>query len=1193
MSVARIFLTVFLVVWAGGAYSLNAVSKKDINFSRDIRPILSENCFKCHGADEQERKSKLRLDDPEAANQPAKSGHRAWVAGKPQDSELVKRILSTDPDEVMPPPATKKTLTAEQKQMLENWIASGAKYNTHWAFIAPQRPSLPKVKDKQWPQNGIDYFTLSRLEKEGLKPSPQVNRYGLVRRVYLDLIGLPPTPEEADLFVNDTAPKALERLVDRLMDTPQYGERWARRWLDLARYADTNGYEKDRPRSIWPYRDWVIQALNDDMPFDQFTIKQIAGDMVPNATQADRVATGFHRNTMLNEEGGADPLEFRYHAMVDRVSTTGTAWLGLTIGCAQCHTHKFDPITHNEYYGVMALLNNADEPKLEIPTPDSVEKRKAIDAKIVQMEGDLPSKFAVEEVTWEYPLSTATTKAGVSNEKQEDGSWKFGEQDVAEYTFAFTTTKAIEARTLRLETIPHSSLPNQGSGFSTSGNFVLSELHLRISGQDSSGELKPIKLTKATSDFSQVGFGVEKAIDGDLKTGWAVAPQESKKHSAQFDLEKPILLPIGTRCEVRLEQHHGSKHVLGGAKISLGVSVESPIPIEVRRRESLEKSFGAWVKLESSKAIHWEALKPDSAKSNEPILTIQEDRSVLASGDLTKKDTYDVTYKGTAQRITAMRLEALPHPSLPKGGPGRAYYEGPEGDFLLCEFKASSNGKPIKFKSATVDFIKGASGIGSNAGDGTIDDNPLTGWSLGNGDGKPHAAVFILEEPIVLTQDLHINMLFEKYFACSLGRFRLSVTSDAQPAEARGLSTEVEFAMVKPLQERTEADQLLLRRHFYQITPELAEARKDVQKQRDAMLKDPTTLVMSERPAGSTRTTRLHKRGEFLQPLHEVQPGVPSFLPNLDSKQPTNRLNFARWLVSPQNPLTARVTVNRQWHAFFGRGLVRTLEDFGYQGAAPSHPELLDWLAVEFRKKDWSFKQLHKLIVTSATYQQSSELRPDLMDRDPQNILLARGPRYRVDAEMVRDSTLKASGLLSSKIGGASVFPPQPASVTTEGAYGPLTWTASTGEDRYRRSLYTYAKRTAPFAMFNTFDGPSGEACVARREVSNTPLQSLTLMNDVMMVEMAQALGKMIAAQPGDNSAKARALFRRCMTRPPDLAEERMLIDFYTKQMERLNKKELDPSKLSGDKESPHAETAAWVAAARTVLNLDEAITKE
>ncbi len=1186
-------LTICFLTFVGCVISSQAAPRSAPSFNRDIRPILSENCFKCHGADDKGRKSDLRLDDAASSLKPAKSGQRPIIAGRPLESELIKRILSTDPDEVMPPPATKKSLTPEQKQLLRDWVAAGAQYETHWAFVAPQQSKLPKIKSRSWPKNAIDHFILARLEKEGIQPSVPATRHTLVRRVYLDLIGLPPTPEEAEAFVNDKDSKAIENLVDRLMDSPHYGERWARRWLDLARYADTNGYEKDRARSIWPYRDWVIQSLNDDMPFDQFTIKQLAGDMLPNATSGDRIATGFHRNTMLNEEGGADPLEFRYHAMVDRVSTTGTAWLGLTIGCAQCHTHKFDPITHYDYYRVMALLNNADEPKLDLPSSDLKEKQQEIERKIVQLEKELPSKFSIDELTWQTPLMRATTKPGTATHRPADGSWQFDEQEVSSASFAFTIQNDTEVQSFRLETFPSEHLPKKGSGFSASGNFVLSEVRFLISESNSANELAPIKLVKASADFSQSSFGVEKAIDGDIKTGWAISPQESKKHAATFEFGTPIKLTAGTRCEIQFEQQHGAKHVMGGVKLSLGLPIKSSVPLDVRRHQALEKNFEAWLKIEAAKAVQWTTMKPVAAKSNEPILTILDDDSVLASGDQTKKDTYEVSYNTPIRNITAIRLEALPHPSLPRGGPGRAYYEGPEGDFLLCEFKASTAGKPIAIKSATVDYAKGAPSVGPQGGEGTIDDNPLTGWSIGNGDGKPHAAVFVLREPLTSDQGLQLNMLFEKYFACGLGRFRISVTSDQQPAEARGLSSEIESSMVKSQQNRTPSDQINLRQQFLNTAPELAEARKEIQQLRDSIPKPTTTLILSERPAGSTRKTFLHNRGEFLQPLDQVFPAVPAFISKFEPKQPTNRLGFAQWLVSQKNPLTPRVIVNRQWQAFFGRGLVPTLEDFGFQGAAPSHPELLDWLAVEFRNRGWSFKKLHKLIVTSATYQQSSDIRADLTERDPQNILLARGPRYRVDAELVRDSTLRASGLLSPKIGGPSVFPPQPASVSTEGAYGPLTWTASTGEDRYRRSLYTFAKRTAPFAMFNTFDGPTGEACVARREVSNTPLQALTLLNDVMMMEMAQALGKQVANQPGDIPSKATSLFRRCLTRPPTAEEQAMLIDFYQKQTQRFTAKELDPAKITATKDPSNPELAAWVTVARAVLNLDEAITKE
>jgi len=1009
-----------------------------VDFNRDVRPILSQHCFKCHGPDDRQRMAGLRLDTRAGAVAVLKSGKRAVVPGRPERSELARRIFLNGPLQ-MPPAHANKPLSETKKQILRRWIAEGAVYQPHWAFVPPRPVSLPIPPSspprkgglggiwKTWPRNPIDYFVLARLEKEGLKPSPEADRYTLARRVYLDLIGLPPTPEEADAFVNDRSPDAYEKLVDRLLASPHYGERWARRWLDLARYADTNGYEKDRPRSIWPYRDWVIAALNADMPFDRFTIEQLAGDMLPNATLDQRIATGFHRNTMLNEEGGIDPLEFRFHAMTDRVATTGTVWLGLTMGCAQCHTHKFDPITQKEYYRFMAFLDNADEPEIEIPKPDVVARRQEIEAQAAEREAKLVEKFP--------------------------------------------------------------------------------------------------------------------AADG---------------------LSGPA---------------------------------------------NLERRFREWVGQQEQRAVRWTILRPAKATANMPLLTVLDDNSVLASGDQTKRDVYDLTFRGVPRGVTAIRLEVLPDERLPKHGPGRIFYEGPPGDFFLSEFTLSTGGNTVKLARATQTFASGT----SNA-QAAIDADPQTGWSISGGQGQAHTAVFNLAQPLN-ADAFTLQLLFERYYAAGLGRFRIAVTTDARPAEA-GLPPDVETILLIPANQRTPEQRDRLLKQFLAIAPELKEEREAIQKLRDQRPALPTTLVFQERPAHYPRPTYVRHRGEFLQIRERVMPGVPAVLPPLPKGAKRDRLTFARWLVDPRNPLVGRVTVNRQWAAFFGTGLVKTTEDFGLQGEPPSHPELLDWLAAAFQSKarsrkakapgqildprpstfdyscSWSLKKLHRLIVTSATYRQSSRVTPQLRARDPQNRLLARGPRTRLEAELIRDAALTASGLLSRKIGGPSVFPPQPPGVTTEGAYGPLAWNVSAGEDRYRRGLYTFSKRTTPYAMFMTFDAPSGEACLARREVSNTPLQALTMLNDQVLVEAAQALGNRMAARSGSVEERVIYLFRRCVVRPPQKEEQVLLEKFYAAQKARFENKELDANAIAGPGEGDVNERAAWTTLARSLLNLDEFIMK-
>ena len=1174
---------------------LGAASADAPDFTRDVRPLLSRNCFKCHGPDEGSRKSRLRLDVREEALQPAKSGAIALVPGKPEQSELVKRIFSADQDEVMPPPSTKHQLTSTEKETLKRWIAAGAEYKQHWAFVAPVQKPLPKLsKLKARSANPIDAFVLARLEKEGLSPSPAADRYTLVRRVYLDLIGLPPTPEEADAFVNDRSANAYEKLVDGLLASPSYGERWARRWMDLARYADSNGYEKDRQRTIWPWRDWVIRALNADMPFDQFTIEQIAGDMLPNATIDQIIATGFHRNTMLNEEGGIDPLEFRFHAMTDRVATTGSTWLGLTVGCAQCHTHKYDPIPHREYFQMMAFLNNADEPDLDLPKPDSADKQRANLEKAAKLLADLPNKFPLESNTWQTPrLVSADAASGEKAKLLDDGSALFIGQtpDKDSYTIIIETDLT-DIATLRLEALTDDALPSKGPGRTKHGNFVLTEITVTAAPKGSPDQATPVKLVSARADVEQAEFPVANAFDKKSSTGWAVDAAGKKlnaTHTATFTLDKPAGFAGGTRFIVKLDHQHGAQHIIGRPRISFGVPASDGRPMEVRRQELVEKRFNAWLERERARSVRWTTLRPHEAKSNMPLLTVQPDDSVFASGDITKADTYDLKFRTDLRGITAVRLEAMPDERLPHHGPGMAYYEGPKGDFFLGEFQLSAGGQRLKFARVSDSYSK--NNFGSNVGAKlATDGNPETGWSTAGREGERSEAVFVLAEPLAEAGELQLKMMFGRHYACSLGRFKISVTTHAGGAEASGLPDDARRFLQIPDGQLTAAQRQALLEQFLLSAPELASARTEIDQLRKP-LTHPITLVMRERPAENPRPTFIHKRGEFLQPAERVEAGVLSAVAPFPESLPRNRVGFARWLVSPNNPLTARVTVNRQWQAFFARGLVRTTEDFGFQGEVPSHPELLDWLAVDFIKQGWSLKKLHKLIVTSATYQQSSLATSQMLAKDSENRLLARGPSVRLEAEIIRDAALRASGLLSAKMGGPSVYPVQPAGVT-EVAYGGSGWPTSNGEDRYRRSLYTFMKRTAPFAMFNTFDGPTGESCVARRDVSNTPLQALTLLNDVAFVEVSQAMGKTLASREGSVEARIQHAFRLCLTRPPTKEEVAMLVKFFETQKERVASGDLDAKLIAGERSENLAERAAWTVLARAILNLDEMITK-
>ncbi|MFM7540149.1 MAG: PSD1 and planctomycete cytochrome C domain-containing protein [Planctomycetota bacterium] len=960
------------------------------DFAREVRPILARACFKCHGPDEGARKGKLRLDESALARLGGRSGNPAIVPGKPGNSPLVAR-LDAKGAQRMPPRSSGLELSAKEKAILRDWVASGAEYQRHWAFVAPVKPALPPVRQADWCRNPIDRFVLARLEAAGLKPSHEANRYTLIRRLSFDLTGLPPTPGESDAFVADERPDAFARLVDRLLAHPGYGERWARKWLDLARYADTNGYEKDRPRTIWPWRDWVIGAYRGDLPYDQFGIQQLAGDMLPGATREQVVATGFHRNTMLNEEGGIDPLEFRYHAVADRVNTTGTAFLGLTLGCAQCHTHKYDPVSHVDYFRFMAFLDNAEEPELELPPEGAADKAAEARRKVAELEKALPGRF-----------------------------------------------------------------PNNG-----------------------------------------------------------------------FDA-----------------------------------------------------AFQAWLQRERARAAARVPLVPTKLSSNLPRLRHEGDGVVFADGDATKNDIYNLEGGGSFPGMTELRVEALPDDRLPAGGPGLSYYEGPKGDFLLTRISLEIDGKPVAFTRATQ--TAGSSAMLA------LDDNLQTGWGVPGQPGRRNAATFFTDKPMPAGTTWKVVLEFGRHYVASLGKLRLTVAPPAHKDAPPLMPAEVENALASkdaPAGKALDA----LRAHFAATCPELANARREIDAARASVTKGPFTLVMRERPADNPRPTMRRHRGEYLEPREVVSAGVPGFLPALPAGAVTNRLEFARWLFSADNPLTARVAVNRMWAALFGKGIVSTPADFGLQGAFPSHPELLDWLAVTFRERGWSQKELLREIVTSATYRQASDPRADLSAKDPSNILLGRAGRFRLDAEMLRDGALKAAGLLSEKSGGPGVFPPQPANITTEGTYGPLAWKVSEGEDRYRRTIYTFTKRTAPFAFQATFDAPSGEACVARRESSNTALQSLTLLNDAMYLDAARALGR-LGARQADDSAAITLMFRRVLTRPPTPADSALCLSFLQAEQKRLAASPADSKALAGGESD--ARCAALASLARVLLNLDEAVTR-
>jgi len=987
------------------------------DFAREIKPILTEHCHSCHGPEK--HKGGLRLDRKADALQGGDSG-AVIVPNESRKSLLYQNVSGANPDSIMPPKGD--PLTPAQVALIKAWIDEGAPWpddaaagatagNSHWAFQPPQRPQLPSVRNKRWPRNAIDYFVLARLDHEAIKPSPEADHTTLIRRLNLDLLGLPPTPEEVKTFLKDNSPDAYERLVDRLLASPHFGERWGRHWLDLARYADSDGYEKDSPRPYaYLYRDWVINAINRDLPFDQFTIEQLAGDLLPNATQEQRIATGFHRQTLINKEGGVDQEEFRNKAVVDRVNTTGTVWLGLTVACAECHSHKYDPITQREYYQLFAFFNNADD-------------------------GDLPAP--------------------------------------------------------------------------TSEEFA--------------------------------------------------AYQASKK---EWDAQQARL--IG--------------------------------PYEDYVRDSLPAKQAEWEAKGILDLAMWHFLAPDSASSaNGATLSPQADHSISVSGMSPLTDTYTAEAKAVAGSITGFRIEALPDGG---GKPGRTGH----GNFVLGEFAVSakaadgSGERRILLQNATADFSQK-----NYAVEGAIDGDTKIGWAVSPQNKQRHVAVFECVEPLRLSQDDKLLFTLEQQFGNqhTIAHFRISATESPLPLKATLTDDLVAAAWHTSAGQRSSEQKTAIAAYFRdEVDEEAKKLRQPIEKHAKKEPKYPETkaAILAERE--KPRDTRIHVRGDFLRPGDEVEPATLAVLHDFRPRgaQP-DRLDLAHWLMDEANPLTSRVAVNHVWKNLFGRGLVATVNDFGTRGEKPSHPELLDWLATEFPRLGWSRKALIRLIVTSATYRQSSRYRPELEERDPLNTLLARQSRLRLEAETVRDVHLAASGLLCDKIGGPSVRPPLPADIAALGYANSVKWKESEGEHRFRRGMYIFFQRTVPYPMLMTFDAPDSNTTCTRRERSNTPLQALTLWNDPVFFDCARALGRRVAGE-STLDARLKRAFELCLTRPPSRTELARLRRLYTDQQGVIEQDPDSASKILGLDESTEppanaVDRASLVAAARVIMNLDEFITRD
>ena len=1027
-----------VILLAGG---LVAARGQSLEFNRDIRSILSDNCFKCHGPDKVKRKGDLRLD-VESAAKAALEGHFAIVPGQPDKSEIIARMESTDPDEHMPPHDSGLQITPREVAVLRQWIKQGAPWQAHWSFIAPKRSAPPAVKDAAWCRTPVDRFILGRLEQQGWKPSPEADANALMRRVSLDLTGLPPTPAEVEAYFADSSHVRYERLVDRLLASPRFGERLTSRWLDAARYADTNGYQSDGERSMWRWREWVIDACNTNMPFDQFTIEQLAGDLLPNATLAQRIATGFNRNHRGNAEGGIVPEEYACEYVVDRVDTTATVWLGLTMGCARCHDHKYDPITQHEFYSMFAFFNNVPESGRALKIGNSAPVLTAPTAAQARQQAALELRLATAEARL-HEREPQITAALAGWEKIVPAS-------------PWTITRGLQARFELNGTAEPAYFEAGASAFKDGGAEFDGKRFINCGDTGAFGFFDKFTLAAWVNPRGPDGAILSRMAEGDDDSGFA-SDQDGyrvflKEGRVQVHLTKRWLddaLRVETTAALNKNEWQHVTVVYDGSRVAAGVKIY----VNGRRQE-------------------------------QRVLLDQLNQTFLTQSPL---------------RIGA------------GGGPDKRF-QG-------------------------------------------------------------------------LVRDVRV-------YARAMDDEEAGIIANAQPMP--------ELARI-PREQRTQAQTARLRVCFLtdHAAPPLREAYAQTLAAREELAafveKLPTVMVMEEMP--QPRATFVLKRGEYDKPAERVSASVPASLPGLTASTAPNRLDLARWLVAPQHPLTARVAVNHQWQMLFGIGLVKTTEDFGAQGEAPSHPELLDWLATEFVRTGWDVKRMMKLLVMSSTYRQAAR-RNEADGADPENRLLSRAPRLRLPAEMIRDQALSAAGLLVSELGGASVKPYQPKGLQKD--LSGTDYEQDHGDKLFRRSLYTFWKRTSPQPTMMTFDAAGRETCSVRPSRTDTPLQALALMNDVTFVEAARGIGQRMMREGGGTvESRLSYAFQLLLTRRPKPAELAVLTAGYAEHLAHYRADRKAAEALVHAGESPVdasldvAELAAYSALAGLILNLDEAITKQ
>jgi hypothetical protein len=1143
-STGLIFLAAVLSPAAGGT----------IDFSTQIRPILSENCFFCHGPDDKKREAGLRLDE-EAAAKADNDGVTAVVPGDPDASALIQRITSTDPDDVMPPPKLHKVIPSPQIELLKEWIREGAGWGGHWSYARVERPEIPGGVS-----HPVDAFLLRRLKDEGLEYSQKVPAEALVRRVALDLTGLPPKLQELDQLASQSA----DAIIDHYLGQPSYGEHWAQMWLDLARYADSSGYPSDQPREIWAYRDWVIDAFNRNLPFDQFTVEQLAGDLLPKPGDEELIATAFHRNTMTQNEGGTSDEEFRVAAIVDRVNTTMAVWMGTTMACAQCHTHKYDPITIDEYYQFYDFLNQTadSDKKDESPvhsffTVEQNKRRDAINSEIKDLDkvfANPGAKVLAGLQGWEQGLpvhaswsplkpSEVASHAKATVSIDDDGRVNVAKPTAATDTLTVDLPiESGEVEAIRLEALADKELPGSGPGHAN-GNFVVSRVRAEwVPGGAEPVAARRLRLTKISDKYDFLALAEVEVFSGGRNVARKGTARQGSTFVGQPD-EKPVAsLAIDGNTDGNWSKGRSVSITAGGDdqwwELDLG-QVQNIDRVVIHRRTDK----GQGVSMKELDLTFW-----------------GEDNEVVWSERVQKASFAEVEEIS----ISGRRTIAL----------GKAYADATQKGFNAADVlaKVLDKGK---------------------------------GWAIAGHTGKDQSLTLLPAEPLSVEKPGHLRLVIEqgsKWEGHTLGAFRLSVADDARIGRLASLPPNVLQALSAEPSQRDANQARLIQSHYTQhVAPELkAERDRIIKLEKElAGIKAVTVPIMQKVGSDQRRESRIQLRGDWQSLGNAVTAATPAAFHPLPEKAERNRLTLARWLVDRDNPLTARVMVNRLWEAVFGVGIVSTSEEFGSQGELPFHPELLDWLAAEFMDSGWDIQHMLRLMLTSQAYQQDSRTTTELTERDPDNRLLARGPRFRPTGELLRDQSLAVSGLLSRKLGGPPVRPMAPKS-GLKAAFGRANdWTTSEGEDRHRRSVYTEVRRNSPYASFMTFDGVNREVCTIRRNRTNTPLQAFVTLNDPVFIEANQALARRLLEVEGASvEDRVRLAFRRCLSRNPSPKETETLKGLLEDSLAQFRADHDAAKSMATDPLGPAPENAdvvelaAWTAVANVIMNLDEFLTR-